>query len=68
MDINRNVDLVLSPNAFAKYIKEFNSINLPFKVVDHNIQKKADEQLRSMSKKRQTSIVGTYARYTEVYT
>lgn len=37
--IDKNIDLVLSPSAFEKYTKEFNAINLPFKVVDHNIQK-----------------------------
>jgi hypothetical protein len=53
--------------AFKQYKSVFESLNIHFKIVDENFQSKIDEQYESMKKNlRQSSIVGRYARYTEI--
>lgn len=83
--MNKNVDVLLSPSTYQTYKVKFEAINLPFQVIDHNIQeylfkfvsivtnnfyikfyRKTDKQRRTMKTNRAGSIVGTFARYTEV--
>lgn len=65
--INETVDVSLSPDDFKKYKPVFNRIQLPYEIINENIQDLIDEQDRSMrTMKRSNSIVGTYARYSEI--
>lgn len=65
--VNVDIDVSLSPDAFIKYKPIFEYFQISFKIIDENIQNKFDEQLNSMkNSQKQSSIVGRYARYTEV--
>lgn len=61
------VNVLLSPNAYLKYSLLFKLFKIPFSIVEQDIQSRIDEQERSMAlTKNQKSIVGKFARYSEI--
>jgi carboxypeptidase A2 len=65
--VESTVDVVLSPKAFKKYEKLFTLANLPYTLIDSNIQDKIEEQEKSMIReKSEKNIAGKYARYSEI--
>lgn len=64
---NERVNVLLSPNAFLKYSFLFKQFKISFMILEENIQTKIEEQQRSMSlTKNQKTIVGRFARYSEI--
>lgn len=65
--VDSHADVLLSPNAFEMYQPLFIENNIPYEIVQSNIQNKIDEQQRSMIRtKSDTRIVGKFARYSEI--
>lgn len=63
------VDVLLSPSLITKYTQLFEYFGIEFKVLESNIQKKIDEQEKSMTQSRakdSKSIIFKYARYSEI--
>lgn len=59
--------MALSPNAFTHYESLFNLFNLPYTVVEENIQRFLDIEENSMKRNMLSrNVIGKYARYTEV--
>lgn len=64
---NERVTVLLSPNAFLKYSFLFKQFKISYTILEENIQTRIDEQQRSMSlTKTEKSIVGRFARYSEI--
>jgi hypothetical protein len=61
-----SVTVLLSPVAFNKYTHEFNSNNITFSILQTNIQEVFDEQEVSLRSPRAGTIVGKFARYSEI--
>ncbi|RNA27121.1 carboxypeptidase, partial [Brachionus plicatilis] len=65
--LGETVDVALSPKAFDQYQILFKLANIPFTLVNDNIQKLLDHEEESMHRNlKNSNIVGRYARYTEV--
>lgn len=65
--VNQTVEVSFSPASFKQYQAVFERTSLPYEIVNENIQSIIDEQEKSMrSVRRSSSIVGTYARYSEI--
>ncbi|RNA22669.1 carboxypeptidase A1-like [Brachionus plicatilis] len=65
--IEESVDVALSPKAFEHYKSLFKLASIPYTIINDNIQKLLDREQESMIRNvGSRSIVGKYARYTEV--
>jgi len=63
--LNKTVTAAMPKDFFLRYKRLFDSANLPFEVLSSNLQELIDQQQRSM-KSRDSSIVGRFARYSEI--
>ena len=65
--VDDSVTILLSPAAFGKYKVYFGLLSMPYEIVNENVESIFQEQDRSMVRNGDDrSIVGKYARYTEI--